>query len=86
MSNISDALHGVLAGQEAARKADTWFEREIDPEIPGRTKYRIHGPRKGVQAVIDRFLDSVETGGGSATFLGPYRNGDEYLAIGEVVQ
>lgn len=83
---VADALHSILAGQEAVRKATTWVEWEKDPEIEGRTKYRIHGPREGVQQAVNRLVDKVGEEGGFANFVGPYRRGDEYLAVGEVVQ
>jgi hypothetical protein len=82
----SEILNSLLKGQEAVRKATTFVEWEKDDNRPGRTKYRIHGPRQGIQQAIDRLMATTEDLGGFVNFIGPYRKGDAYEAVGEVIE
>lgn len=83
---ISDFLDGLARGQAAVACATAYVEAEADPKLPGRTAYRISGQmRDAVQGAIDARMREAEERGGFAHFIGPHRDGDGYLALGEVV-
>jgi hypothetical protein len=80
------AITDMLRGQEAVRRATATVEWETDPRTPGRTAYRITGAtRDVVQGAIDARMTAAENGDGRANFIGPHRDENGWVALGEVV-
>ena len=83
---VNAALHDMVNGFLAVRRATAWVEWEDDPRIPGRRAYRITGETKeSVQAAVDGRMALVDNATGSARFVGPYRDNGGYIALGEVI-
>ena len=63
------------------------IEHSCDPECANRSFYRLRSTRaESIQAEINYLTAQAESfGNGRATFIGPTRVGDAYIAIGEVI-
>ena len=85
LSDLMDALH---TGHVAARKTTADVSFEDDPTVPGRRSYRITGQSKGaVQAAITARMQALDysENGGFGSFVGPYRDGEGFMAVGEII-
>lgn len=75
-------------GEPPNCRTTAWVEWRDDLSVAGRRFYRITGESKqAVQAAITARMQTVEYAGagGLASFIGPYRNGAGYLALGETI-
>jgi hypothetical protein len=83
---MSDLLNVLHTGQLAPRKTTAEVSFEDDPKVPGRRAYRITGDSKrAVQMAIDARMNALDFANGHGNFIGPYREGEGFVAIGEIV-
>jgi hypothetical protein len=83
---LSDMMGALRDGQLAVRKATAEVSFEDDPRVPGRRAYRITGQSKGsIQAAITARMQALDFADGFGHFVGPYRDGDGFVAVGEII-
>ena len=84
---MQDDLKNVLENFIAASRPYVAVEAVDDPEMPGRTAYRVESLRREhAQARIGELCEQAADQGGYANFVGPHRTREgTYLALGEAV-
>jgi hypothetical protein len=83
---LSDMASALRDGHLAVRKATAEVSFEDDPNVLGRRAYRITGHSKGaVQAAVTCRMQALDFADGFGHFVGPYRDGDGFMAVGEII-